>query len=93
MPFYLKPYFNRKDKSSGLSCCNMVEARNFSLPGSALRTHAESLGKPRNVITSTSVLEACPGKLDIKRHSPSILYILCCCSFIQETTFRIFATK
>ena len=32
-----------------------------SLPGSALRTHVESLGKP--------------GKLDIKRHSPSILYI------------------
>ena len=25
---------------------------------------------------STSVLEALPGKLDIKRHSPSILYVL-----------------
>ena len=24
---------------------------------------------------STSVLEALPGKLDVKRHSPSILYI------------------
>ena len=24
---------------------------------------------------STSILEALPGKLDIKRHSPSILYI------------------
>ena len=32
-----------------------------SLPGSALRTHVESL-------------KALPGKLDIKRHSPSILY-------------------
>ena len=42
-----------------------------SLPGLALRTHLESLGKPRN---SSSVLEALPGKLDIKRHSPSILY-------------------
>ena len=42
-----------------------------SLPGSALRTHVESLGKPRN---STTVLKALPGKLDIKRHSPSILY-------------------
>ena len=31
-----------------------------SLPGSAL---------------STSVLKALPGKLDIKRHSPSILYL------------------
>ena len=38
-----------------------------SLPGSALREHVESLGKPRN---STSVLKALPGKLDIKRHLP-----------------------
>ena len=44
-----------------------------SLPGSALRTHVESLGKPCDV--STSILKALPGKLDIKRHSPSILYI------------------
>ena len=43
-----------------------------SLPGSALRTLVESLGKPRNV---NNVLKALPGKLDIKRHSPSILYI------------------
>ena len=43
-----------------------------SLPGSALRTHVESLGKPRE---STCVIKALPGKLDIKRHSPSILYI------------------
>ena len=35
-----------------------------SLPGSALRSLA----------MSTSVLKALPGKLDIKRHSPSILY-------------------
>ena len=34
-----------------------------SLPGLSLRTHVES----------TSVLKALPGKLDIKRHSPSIL--------------------
>ena len=39
------------------------------LPGSALRTHVELLGKPQ------SVLKALPGKLDIKRHSPSILYL------------------
>ena len=43
-----------------------------SLPGSASRMHIESLGKPRDL---TSVLEALPGKLDITRHSPSILYI------------------
>ena len=42
-----------------------------SLPGSALRTHVESLG----IAMSTSVLKALPGKLDIKRHSPSILYL------------------
>ena len=40
-----------------------------SLPGSALTTHV----KPRD---STSGLEALPGKLDIKRHSPSIHYLL-----------------
>ena len=42
-----------------------------SLPGSALRTHVESLGKPRDV---NKRLKALPGKLDIKRHSPSIFY-------------------
>ena len=45
-----------------------------SLPGSALRTHVESLGKPRDV---NIVLKALPGKLDIKRHSTSILYVWC----------------
>ena len=40
-----------------------------SLPGSASRTHAE----PRD---STSVLKALPGKLDIKRHPPSFLYVM-----------------
>ena len=44
-----------------------------SLPGSVSRTHVESLGKPCD---STSVLEALPCNLDIKRHSPSILYTL-----------------
>ena len=44
-----------------------------SLPGSASRTDVESLGKPCN---STSVLEALSGKLNIKRNSPSILYLL-----------------
>ena len=42
-----------------------------SLPGLALRTHVESLRKPRD---STRDLKALPGKLDIKRQSPSILY-------------------
>ena len=34
----------------------------------------ESLGKPHD---STSILEALTGKLDIKRHSPSILIFTC----------------
>ena len=42
-----------------------------NLPGSASRAHVESLGKPRD---STSILEAMPGKLDNKRHSPRVLY-------------------
>ena len=37
------------------------------LPGSALKMHDESLGKPCD---STSILKAMPGKLEIKRHSP-----------------------
>ena len=45
-----------------------------SLPGSALRTLVESLSKPRDV---NKVLKALPGKLDIKRHLPSILFIYC----------------
>ena len=44
-----------------------------SLPGSTLRTHVESLSA--SIALSTSVLKALPGKLDIKRHSPSILYL------------------
>ena len=51
-----------------------------SLPGSDLRTLVESLGKPRD---STSVLKALPGKLDIKRHSPSILYLSDCMYLYQ----------
>ena len=43
-----------------------------SLPCLSLRTHVESLVKPRD---STSVLKDLPGKLDIKRHSPSFLYL------------------
>ena len=38
------------------------------IPGKALRTLVESRGMPRN---STCILQAEPGKLDIKRHSPS----------------------
>ena len=43
-----------------------------SLPGSALRTHVES--RHASLAMLTSVLKALPGKLDIKRHSPSSLY-------------------
>ena len=45
-----------------------------SLPGKALRTLA-------SLAMSTSVLKALPGKLDIKRHSPSILYLWVNCVF------------
>ena len=33
------------------------------------------LNRSASLALSTSVLEAFPGKLDIKRHSPSILYL------------------
>ena len=42
------------------------------LPGLALRTHVESLGKPSD---STGVLKALPGKLDNSKYSPSIFYV------------------
>ena len=35
------------------------------------------LNRSASLATSTSVLEALPGKLDVKRQSPSILYISC----------------
>ena len=43
--------------------------------------HVAWLGKPHNVNKS---FEALPGKLDIKRHSPSILYVAVCvlCLFL-----------
>ena len=46
----------------------------YQAPGSVSRKHVESLGKPRigKPRDSTSVLEALPGKLDIKGHSSSI---------------------
>ena len=43
-----------------------------SLPGSIKRKHVESLGKPH---ISTRAIEALSGKLDINRHSASILYL------------------
>ena len=41
-----------------------------SLPGSASRRHVESLCKPCDV---NCVLKVLPGKLDMERHSPSIV--------------------
>ena len=48
---------------------------------------------------STSVLEALPGKLDIKRHSPSILYLrggliikeqeLSLCNYVSQQNINI----
>ena len=35
------------------------------------------LNRSASLAMSTSILKALPGKLDIKRHSPSILYIYC----------------
>ena len=34
------------------------------------------LNRSASLAMSTSVFKALPGKLDIKRHSPSILYLL-----------------
>ena len=73
--------------SSSQSLCFILSLRLYSSfitsgPGSrlmisnvsslAFRTHVQSLGKPCD---STSILKALSGKLDIKRHSPSSLYL------------------
>ena len=57
-----------------------------SLPGSTSGMHVESLGKPHDL---TSVLEASPGKLDINRHSPSILYLPTPCSTMTAVATSI----
>ena len=48
------------------------------------------LNRSASLAMSTSVLKALPGKLDIKRHSPSILYIYHECEggieFVPRTT-------
>ena len=42
------------------------------------------LNRSASLAMSTSILKALPGKLDIKRHSPSILYLSTCSrSFLQ----------
>ena len=55
-----------------------------SLPGSTSRMHIESLSKPRD---STSLLKALPGKLDIKRREPGILYICMKCRHLYLCSF------
>ena len=44
------------------------------------------LNRSASLAMSTCVLKALPGKLDIKRHSPSILYLLLNC-FSRITNF------
>ena len=42
------------------------------------------LNRSASLAMSTSILKALPGKLDIKKHSPSILYLSTCSrSFLQ----------
>ena len=53
-----------------------------SLLGSAFRTHVESLGKPCEVNKRSK--KPLPGKLDIKSHSPSILFFSRCGSKHDE---------
>ena len=47
------------------------------------------LNRSSSLAMSTSVLKALPGKLDIKRHSPSIHYIYC--QKVDVITLRYFS--
>ena len=65
-------------KSKITSKCEIEEKQSLTMgnlinriPG--LRLYVESSA---SLALSTSVFKALPGKLDIKRHSPSILYLL-----------------
>ena len=46
------------------------------------------LNRSASLAMSTSVLKALPGKLDIKRHSPSILYLSGIAIYRKERSFR-----
>ena len=47
------------------------------IPVQGSRLLISSLSGSASLAMSTRVLKALPGKLDIKRHSPSILYNVC----------------
>ena len=48
------------------------------------------LNRSASLVMSPSVLKALPGKLDIKKHSPSILYLSTGLTEIQNFTFTSF---
>ena len=48
------------------------------------------LNRSASLAMSTNVLKALPGKLDIKRHSPSILYI---CTIKGQTVVHVIASS
>ena len=50
------------------------------------------LNRLASLTMSTSVLKALPGKLDINRHSPSILYIQLKSELLMLTISRDFGT-
>ena len=52
------------------------------------------LNRSASLAKSTSVFKALPGKLDIKRHSPSILYLsVTFCPFRIALYERLFSAK
>ena len=51
------------------------------------------LNRSASLAMSTSVLEALPGKLDIKRHSPGILYVLLIIAFFFTSIGPVVSEK
>ena len=49
------------------------------------------LNRSASLAMSTSVLKALPGKLDIKKHSPSILYIPLC--FVRLRSYQSLSSR
>ena len=48
------------------------------------------LNRSASLAMSTSIIKALPGKLDIKRHSPSILYLSDCtyCLTVKKASYK-----
>ena len=70
-----KAWHQYNERPRALALLNLPLVRVFWYQVYQARLWERMLNRSASLAMSTSVLKALPGKLDIKRHSPSILYI------------------